>query len=73
MILRISSTQNSKDEVLSLVSKFIFTGTVKYGDALFSKEIIKSIHLIKNQLQLFISIGGINGILLPFINVFKTV
>ena len=28
IILTISSTQNSKDESLSLVSKFIFTGTV---------------------------------------------
>ena len=37
------------------------------------KKLLNQFTLSKNHLQLFISIGGINGILLPFINVFKTV
>ena len=44
LILTIPSTKNSKDESLSLVSKFILTGTVlsfcavfRYRSALFSK------------------------------------
>ena len=54
IILTISSTQNSKDECLSLVTKFIPAGTVlsfRYRSALFSRNYWIDWPYPKNQLQ----------------------
>ena len=76
IILTISSTQNSKDESLSLVSKFIFTGTVlslDIGVHCLAKKLLKRFALSKKSVTSLLSTssGGISGVLLPFTNVFK--
>ena len=76
IILTISSTQTSKDESLSLVSKFILTGTVlslDIGVHCLAKKLLNRFTLSKKSVKSLSSTssGGISGILLPFTNVFK--
>ena len=75
-MLRISLTQNSKDESFSLVLKFIFTGTVlslDIGVHCLAKKLLKRFALSKKSVTSLLSTssGGINGILPPFTNVFR--
>ena len=76
IILTISSTQNSIDESLSLVSKFIFAGTVlllDIGVHCLAKKLLKIFALSKKSVTSLLSnsSSGISGTLLPFTNVFK--
>ena len=76
MILTISSTQNSKDESLSLVPNFILTGTLlllDIGVHCLVKKLLNRFALSKKSVTSLLSTssGGISGILLPFENVLK--
>ena len=72
IILTISLTQNSKEERLSQVSKFILSGTVLFLDVwvhcLLKKLLNRFAFPISLTSLLSTSIGGINGILQPFIH-----
>ena len=76
IILTISSTHNSKDESLSLVSELIFTRTVLSLDIAvycLAKKLSNRLALTKKSVRSLLSTssGDISGILLPFKNVFK--
>ena len=76
IILTISSTQNSKDESLSLILKFIFRVTALSLDIrvyCLAKKLLNRFALSKESVTSLLSTssGGISGILLPFTNVFK--
>ena len=71
-----SSTQNSKDESLSLVLKFVLKGTVlslDIGVHWLAKKLLNRFALSKKSVTnlLSTSSGGISGNLLPFTNVFN--
>ena len=78
IILTISSAQNSKDESLSLVSKFVIAGIVlslDIGVHCLAKKLLNRFALSKKLVTslLVTSSGDISGILLPFTNVLKMV
>ena len=67
-MLAISSTQNSKDESLSLVTKFVLTGTVLSLDIGIIK-LLNRLALSKKSITSLLSTssGGISEILLPLV------
>ena len=76
IILTISLTKNSKDESLSLVTKFILSGTVlvlDIGVHCLAKKLLNRFALSKKSITSLLSTssGGISGILLPFASVSK--
>ena len=76
IILTISSTQNSKDESLSLILKFIFRVTALSLDIrvyCLAKKLLNRFALSKESVTSLLSTssGGISGILLVFTYVFK--
>ena len=76
IILAMLSTQNSKDESLSLVSRFILTGTVlplNIGVQCLEKKKLHRFALSQKSLASLPSTRSdcINEILLPFTNMFS--
>ena len=71
-MLAISSTQNSKDESLSLVTKFVLTGTVlslDIGMHCLAEKLLNRLALSKKSITSLLSTssGGISEILLPLV------